>query len=1481
MLAKRIHANITQAGVALCYFLFLLPSSCSDRGAGVTDPGAVEQRLSGVRGLTDTLPESISVPARGKRIHPDSLVLPVVVPLKAPSLVVPGRNNIHPVGTPLVVQIPRQLKTVTPGQNGTPQPRSLAPEGRVVPVKQPKPATALPFRIKDDAAYDIQYLDVEQGMVSAYMRSLLLDRHGYLWFGTSYGVSRFDGNRFLHYTTEEGLSDNRITSMLEDQHGNIWFGTRNGLTRYDGNYFTHYPSGMEGQAHEVKSMLEDDRGHLWFGTGGGAIRYDGATFTFYTTREGLINNNILALLEDDRGDLWFGTSEGISRFDGVRFTHYTTREGLTHNTVSSIAMDRDKNLWFGTTSGATRYDGAAFTCFSTAEGLIDNEIRSILPDSQGRIWFGTKGGAARYDGRNFLHFGTEEGLKNNEVRAILEDDRGNLWFATGGGGINRLNMDGFVHFTADKTMSDNGFTSIFEDTRGGVWFGTTGAAIRYDGDAFAYFNTETGLISDEIQSVFQDRRGDIWLGTVAGVSRLQPGNAGQPGRLTHYTTEQGLVDNIVRSIFEDRRGALWFATWKGVTRYEPDGSGTGSWTHFTETEGMLSNTVRCMMSDQRGNVWFGTDKGVSRFDGNNFTHYPIAEGMTGNDIRCMLEDRRGNLWLGTGGNGLSRFDPDNPLDAVTHYTTEQGLSHNFIWSLKEDREGAIWMSTENGITLMDLNTDDSNGISPVFFTFDKGDGLKRLDFQGNSVCLDRQNRLWWGSVGLVMLDLDQFELPRKTPQNIQITQIDVNQQFIDYRKLGESSYEQSSDLEKALSRSFDSIVAYQNYPQFLTLPHKLNHLSFHFSAIDWAAPQKIQYTYFMAGQDKAWSKPDTEPRAEYRNLSYGSYTLHVKARSEATVWSDPFEYRFTIRPPLTKTWIAWILYALLAGALAYGAYVFLKKRWQLQERLKREQERLKREREESVRLKELDSFKSRVYTNLTHEFRTPLTIILGMADQVEGAPAQEQKEGLARIRQNGRELLRLIDQLLDLARLENQSLRLHWMQGDIVPYLHYMTDSFYSFANSKNLSLQFFSTVEELVMDYDPEQIKQVMTNLLSNAIKFTPSGGAIKVRVARDQERLRIEVTDTGIGMAPEELQHVFERFYQIDASSTRKGSGSGIGLAHTQELVKLMEGNIEVESELDKGTTFRIMLPIRLRENTPAGIPEELTDRSVGATPANDAVASPQPAAGMGDLPEPSDTNPRPLLLIIEDNADVVAYLKICLGSLYQLDVAFNGKVGIEKALEKVPDLIISDVMMPEKDGLEVCHTLKNDEATSHIPIILLTAKADHDSRISGLRTGADAYLYKPFDKEELMVRIEMMIKNQQKLKAYFSRKFQHGFTAGQPAEETGETPAAEDAFIERIRQIVEANYADEDFGVPELSKKAKLSRSQLYRKMKALIDTPPSNFIKSYRLEKARQLLDNSDLNVTEVTYRTGFKDVPHFSKSFQDHFGYPPSDHHKKK
>ncbi len=510
---------------------------------------------------------------------------------------------------------------------------------------------------------------------------------------------------------------------------------------------------------------------------------------------------------------------------------------------------------------------------------------------------------------------------------------------------------------------------------------------------------------------------------------------------------------------------------------------------------------------------------------------------------------------------------------------------------------------------------------------------------------------------------------------------------------------------------------------------------------------------------------------------------------------------------------------------------------------------------ETQRTVELDKLKTRLYTNITHEFRTPLTVIMGMADRVKNHPEERRL-----IRRNSKNLLNLINQMLDLAKLESGNLQVTYVQGDIVPYLQYLGESFQSMADDKGINLTFYPETDSLEMDFDEAKVQHIVYNLLSNAIKFTEKGGKVVFHITQTVQDgkpfLKFKVKDTGIGISKEELPFIFDRFHQVDASSTRKEEGTGIGLALTKELVELLHGKIEVQSTPGKGTEFTILLPVTQKApklEQSAIIDEPVTEEAIG----------------LDEQQTVENPDELPVLLIIEDNKDVARYIESIIALEYKIVKAFDGQQGIDLAIKQVPDIIISDVMMPEKNGYEVCDTLKGDERTSHIPIILLTAKAAQEDKIEGLKYGADAFLVKPFDKEELIVRLEKLVETRKALQERFA-----AFPTR--TKESFSEPNQENIFLEKLRSVVQENMDETEFGVPQMAEKLLMSQMQVYRKLKALTNNTPSQFIRSIRLQKAKELLKTTDLNISEIAYDVGFADPNYFSRTFQQEFGLSPSD-----
>ncbi len=1355
--------------------------------------------------------------------------------------------------------------------------------------------------IQYDGVQFRNYTSVE-GFVDASISSIMEDQKGQIWFAaTNKGIICYDGHNFIHYNQEGGFPNRYASVIKEDHAGRIWIGTSSGAVCYLPNQMKtsrgvdsiytgdfYYFLEKEGFTNNpVVSIIEDSRHNIWFGSTftNKVIRYipkdlesilgnfthipylqkEKQNFKVFTIFYNL-NTGVFDLIDDKEGKIWLATGgAGVISFDpnknwpDLTYQKYTEEHGLLSNQVIKIVEDKDGDKWFGTEVGLTHFSKekniSRFTHFTRKEGLIKENITSIYEDKKGLLWIGTQNGIHRLDKNSFKSYKEKDRLES--LSSLYEDSKKQIWIGTG---FYFQNIKKIIQEDKDQ-MPNNVITGS--------------EIMEYRGEDF--WSDKLG-----INCFLEDNNGNYWIGTFSGLLHYVPPKGSTKGYYQYFNDEKvfNKLNTMVTNIFEDRLGHIWFSTFDGLIRYEPQPDGSvGDFTRFFDKSNWMSSLK--VLLDSRGDIWtqssnivtrFTTPKLGENFDEGLFTIFSKNEGFQKRGT-VLTEDQGGNIWFEVNGGSLMRYDyreDDSQNLRLVYYELEGAQSGKGILSMEIDQNQNFWISTTEGVEIFVPEVDDDSlkiGINEGKFKsikYGKQDGVRILKQRAAFNLIDSENRLWMGTPdGLMMLDINDFELNTSSPL-VRLNNIEIKEEAIDFRKIGDDSlYTSQFEYGETIANSFDSVAAFSNYPLGLNLPHYTDHIRFNFSGIDWGAPHKVRYSYMIEGINDSWSLPNTENYVDYRNLPFGNFTFKVRAIGETQEWSEPFEYKFTLRPPWWRTAIAYIAYFLLFLGLIYGIYLFIKRRLALQSQLKFEQN-------EAARLKELDTFKSTFYTNITHEFRTPLTVILGMIDQIKEKPDKYLEEGTTLIKRNGKNLLGQINQILDLSKLETNSTQLNMVQSDIVEFLRYSTEAFQSYANGQNLSLRFFSPVEKLQMDYDPDTIQNIMSNLISNAMKFTPDGGDVKVMLENSENQLTIKVQDTGVGISEKDLPHVFDRFYQVNDANGQNAYGTGVGLAYVRELVKILDGEISVKSEQEKGTTFIVNLPIKRT----ATIVENGTAKI--ETPIWKPIQNRVDVVGDSKIVKtiPATNGNLPQLLIIEDNADVVIYLKSCLSDLYNIEVAYNGKIGIEKALETIPDLIISDVMMPEKDGFEVCDVLKNDERTSHIPLILLTAKADSSSKITGLKRGADAYLSKPFDKEELLVRLELLAERQKKMATYFSKN--NYAKEVLPAEvDIQEAIQVEDIFIKKVKNIIEENYSDENFALPQLCQKIRMSRSQLFRKMKALIGTSPSEFIRKYRLEKAKHLLETTEMNVSEVSWKVGFKDLSHFSKSFHAEFGYLPS------
>lgn len=818
--------------------------------------------------------------------------------------------------------------------------------------------------------------------------------------------------------------------------------------------------------------------------------------------------------------------------------------------------------------------------------------------------------------------------------------------------------------------------------------------------------------------------------------------------------------------------------------------------------------------------------------------------LSHNVVRAICDDPFAPekfLWIGTAGGGLNRFDV--AAEKFTHFTTKDGLPNMVIYAILSDEAGHLWMSTNHGLSRFNPRTF-------AFKNFDVKTGLQDNEFNSCSYFKSESGELFFGGIN----GFNAF-YPADIRENSHIPPVVIT----DFRIFNESvAPGMHSPLEMSISEA-----------EKITLRHDQKVFSFEFAALDFTDPAKNQYAYKMENFDEDWQQAGTNYSATYTNLDPGEYTFRVKGSNNDGVWNDEgTAINITILPPWWQTWWAYSLFTLLALAALY----FLR-RYELNRIQLKNQARM--EHLEADKLRELDQMKSRFFANISHEFRTPLTLIMGQIDSLRlllKDPAAKARIEMAF--RNSRLLLRLINQLLDLAQLEAGSKQLHLVYGDIVPLLRRLTQSFESLALKKQIDLRFHCAPDVIKTDYDPEKIQKIIHNLLSNAFKFTPKGGKIRVRVTVDSDQpktkdcLRITVRDSGVGIPAQHLPHIFDRFYHAGNPATRNPdyTGTGIGLALTKELAELHGGQITAASEEGFGTAFTVRLPVSNGLNSQ---PVEQLEPPIIQEPIDITVQDQTTGAG-----RPAAINKRTgagqeIILIVEDNADVRAYIRGHLEERFQVAEAGDGEDGFAKALELMPDLVITDVMMPKLDGFALSKKLRDDEKTSHIPIIMLTVRAEETDKITGLEIGVDDYLTKPFSPNELQTRVHNLIALRKKMRERFSRT-----TLIKPAEVS--VLSADQKFLERLTEAVEANMENEHFDLKALSAAAGLSMRQLERKLKALINQTPNQFVRSMRLERAKQLLEQNAGTVSEIAYMAGFNSISYFSKAFRQAFGKPPSE-----
>ena len=1359
-------------------------------------------------------------------------------------------------------------------------------------------------------------ITTENGLPQEHVFAILEDKQGFLWIGMESGLARYDGYSFKNYLHNSqdstSISSNIIRAIVQDQKGFIWVGTDGGgVSRYDPTtdqfanfkYEPNNPNSLSGN--RVYGIACADDGAIWVATltsGLNRITFsdkntayckNSICFTRFAhlpnDTNSLADNNIWTLIIDRKNRLWAGTiSAGVDMLNlnsdmdkGVVFSHFQHRPedplSISSNSIKSIYEDTEGTTWVGTEfEGLNRFNSEhnSFTSWQFEQGkaqsLSDNHVSSLFEDTNSNFWVGTNGGGVNIFDRNKEIFIRHKNvptdpysLNGNLVNTIHQSQSGILWFGMSNKGLNFIDPQKQLikHFYPipgnEGSLNSNLIKAIYNDRKGEIWVGAFGGGLSHFNQTTEKFTNykqpiiEGAIAKNNVQRIFEDSRGNFWIGTDGAGLFLFDRNKKKFTEYNTTTNGSALSGKAVWSICEDLKGNIWVGTaGGGLNQLNWNTKGFNHFLHDpAQPNSINSNDIRVVFEDHLGILWVGTyGGGLNRFNPmdktfKQYTTLKSGEKGISNDIITTIFESPLNqqLWIGTFGGGLNRFD--RLTESFTHFRESDGLPNDVVKSIEEDSDGNLWVSTLNGISKF-------NPTSNSFVNYNTSDGLQGNGFNLGTSCIGNSGSMFFGGTN----GLNMF-----LPNNIkQLSNRSVNCHITDLKIFNHSI----QPGEKIRNRIILKKVIEQT--DQITIPYFIDDFSFEFAAIDFAKANKMKYSYKLEGVKDDWSYTDSNHRfASYSNLPSGDYVFMVRATNSASNWSNEItKLKVKIQPAPWKTIWAYLIYL---TAFLLSIYFFRK--YEIA-RFKIKNE-LKFERIERKKTKELNEMKLRFFTNISHEIRTPLTLILSPIKDLitTGDIRRETRNQLENINRNANRLLLLVNQLLEFRRQEAGHTDLQVAKGNFRQFMLEIIISFKDFAQRRNIDLTFEASQDDIPLWYDAEKMERVFFNLLSNAFKFTPDNGEVIIQITQEEKTIKIKIEDNGQGIPSKDLPNVFDRFHKFSSNYQGSYLGSGIGLALVKKLIELHHGTIEVESEFGEFTRFIIELPTGMKHFKDAEIISDFKN----SEHASFYQIEQEENASIKSIELPLDA---PEILIVEDNADVRGYLNKLFSPQYQIHEAINGVEGWDKALKLTPDLIISDIMMPEMDGIDFCKKSKTSIETSHIPFILLTARASSIYRAEGFETGADDYITKPFDSELLKLRVKNLITSRKRLREKFSRNVEI-----EPSDITITSPDQD--LLQRAIAAVEKHMDNSTFDVSTLAKEIGVSRPVLYRKLPAITDSTPNEFIRIIRLKRAAQILAKSDYSIADVCHQTGFKTPKYFSKCFREFFNILPSEYAKQK
>ncbi|MBU1678320.1 MAG: response regulator [Bacteroidetes bacterium] len=1366
-------------------------------------------------------------------------------------------------------------------------------------------------------------LDVDDGLSNNFVTCSAEDSLGFLWFGTKDGLNRYDGYSFKKYFHDKDgtntLSDNFVTSLIVTDNGTLWIGTAAGGVcsfdlRYEKfvSYSHHSDSAGTIDDNRINFIMKDSDPQskiLWIGTVKGLNKFDvnSRKFKKYLLPRDDENKfediGVKVIHKDNSGLIWIGTDFGLYTFDekAERWQRFVYNPNdvtsISSNKVTSISSDSFGSLYIGTLDGLNKVEQisakdsrSGVSSFSfvrlgegATKGFRGKPILSISEDRERNLWVGTYHGVNKINSeRNgACYYNHDEkdnlSLAGNIINTIMQNKSGMIWFGTGGNGISQFypRWSAFQHIRhipgLANSISGKSARGIYVDDDGILWAGGYSGLNKINRETGKFeqlIPTNSEITTELVFAISPDRKNKdiLWLGSEGGGLIKFNKRTGKTKTFTSANYTPGFLrgaapsDNFIFDIHCDRNGILLLATRNGLNEFNPYSE---IFTYYLNSNldaaSISSNQLRVICEDAAGRIWIGTEaNGVDVYNRDSGTFKRIGYGTDGkrklgsNRIYSIIQDSKGFIWVGTSGGGLTKIDCSDESNPVfKNYTTKDGLPNNIIYGIIEDENNNLWLSTNLGISKF-------NTVEITFKNYNQGDGLQSNEFNSGSYFKSKNGEMFFGGIN----GLNTF-----FPGDIKESDYFPPVVITDLKLFNKSVV---NGLTNGGRLILPQSISYTNEIELL---YSDNVITFEFAALGYSAQPQKMYAYKLIGFDEVWNHTTASLRvAHYTNIHPGEYTLKIILDNQNESTNEKgVSLKLIILPPWWNTWLAWCTYVILF----FGAVYYIRKYEMARLSLKN---KLKLEAHRSANLAELDRMKTVFFTNISHEIKTPLSLLVGPIDKlIELRLGKKPTHVLQIMKKNTLRMNNIIDQILQISKLENKAVVLRVSRRDIISDLNEIISMFSSQSEGQHITIKLHTEKSSINLFYNIDMIEKIFSNLISNSIKFTPRGGKINVHVDVDKSEndifrrgcIKISVKDNGCGIEKEKLNHIFNRFYQAHLSGYKVTKGIGIGLAYAKELVQLHSGTIEVFSVEKEGAEFVVSLPLGSDHFLPEQFESEAIDSNANF------VEPPHPESHIDletvDEEELADEY-ETIILIIDDNPDMLSYLKSILIDKYKVIEAANGKTGLAKAIEYLPDLIITDIKMPEMDGIDLCNVLKKEERTSHIPVIMLTAKTTVQERIKGLKVGADAYIPKPFNSTELEVRVVNLIKQRRKLREKFETQQEYKI------KEIAVTPADE-IFLHKVLDSIETHLSDIHFNVEEFRNELGFSKVQFIRKIKSLTGKSPNQFLRNYRLQRAAQLIKQDFGSISEIAYKVGFDNLNYFAKCFKEQFGCTASEYKK--